>query len=119
VTRKAGPNDARLWAVMTQTLRAADVPQPDLLARKLIADVRRERAPKTRTFGPGEPIPYDVTRGTDLDGDLWERLGDHPHERDMWRMPGFDPEEHDPALQGCQVTPFLLETYGPITEAKR
>jgi hypothetical protein len=119
MTRKPGPNDAHLWAVLTQTLRAAGAPQPDVLARRLVADVRRERAPKTRTFGPGDPIPYDVTRGTDLDGDLWVRLGENPNERDMWRMPGFDPDQHDPELQGCQVMPFLLESYGPITEVKR
>lgn len=118
MTRKAGPNNAHLWATMTQTLRAAGVPQPDVLARNLVADVRRERAPKTRTFAPGEPIPYDVTRGTDLDGDVWERLGDEPNQRDMWRMVGFDPDEHESRAQGCQVTPYLLETYGPITEVR-
>lgn len=119
MTRKVGPNDAYVWAAMAGVLHGAGAPDPDILARKLVAEVRRARAPKTRTFGPGEPIPYDITRGTDLDGDLWERLGEAPNQRDMWRMPGFDPEEHESRAQGCQVTPYLLETYGPITEVKR
>jgi hypothetical protein len=118
VTRKAGPNDSYLWAKMTGVLRDAGVPDPDILARKLVAEVRRTTS-TMRTFAPGETIPYDVTRGTDVDGDLWERLGDEPNRRDMWRMPGFDPDEHESRAQGCQLTPYLLETYGPCTEASR
>lgn len=117
--RELGPNDAYNWAMATQELRDKGIPQPDLLARRLIAEKRRIDLPGQRTFGPGDTIPYDVTRGTDLDGDLWERLGDEPNQRDMWRMPGFDPDEHESGAQGCQVTPYLLETYGPITEVKR
>lgn len=118
MTRKAGPNDAYLWARMLDPLRIANAEDPERLSRQLVAVARRVRDEKRgrRTFAPGDTIPYDVTKATDLDGDLWERLGPEPNERDMWRMPGFDPERHEPGCQGCQLTPFLLDKYGPLTE---
>lgn len=116
---KRGPNDAYDWAIATQQLRDKGIPDPDVVARRLIAEKRRIDRPDLRTFAPGDSIPYDVTEATDLDGDLWVRLGPEPNRRDMWRMPGFDPEQHEPACQGCQLTPFLLDSYGPLTEVKR
>lgn len=115
--QKTAPNDAYNWSLAVEKLRDKGVPNPDLVARRLIAEKRRIDLPDRRTFAPGDTIPYDVTAATDLDGDLWMRLGTAPNERDMWRMPGFDPDEHESAAQGCQLTPFLLETYGPVTEA--
>jgi hypothetical protein len=117
VTRKLGPNDAYLWATMLDPLRTANVADPERLSRQLVAIVRRSRNEKRRTFGPGDTVPYDIVRATDLDGDLWVRLGNAVNERDMWRMPGFDPELHEPGCRGCQLTPFLLDAYGPLTEA--
>lgn len=119
MTDKIGPNDAHNWALTIEKLRAKGIPQPDLLARRLIAVKRRVDLPDRRTFAPGDTIPYDITEATDLDGDLWVRLGPAVNQRDMWRMPGFDPAEHETAAQGCQLTPFLLDTYGPLTEVPR
>jgi hypothetical protein len=79
--------------------------------------MRRARTTEeARTFGPGEQVPYDVVRGYDLDGDVWERLGSEPSRRDMWRMPSFDPDEHESAAGGAYLTPHLLDEYGPLTE---
>jgi hypothetical protein len=108
--------DGRLWAMMIDPLHTAGAPDPHLLARQLVAVVRRERT-TTRTFGPGDTVPYDVTAGLDLDGDRWERLGTEPNQRDMWRMPGYDPDQHESSCGGCWLTPHLLERYGPLTEA--
>jgi hypothetical protein len=73
---------------------------------------------KARTFAPGDEIPYDVTRVYDLDGDTWERQSADPAStaRDMWTMPGFDPDEHEPECGGSWLTPYLLDAYGPLTE---
>jgi len=109
--------DSRLWAMMIDPLHAAGVADPHLLARQLVAVVRREQHPNRRTYGPGDTVPYDVTAALDLDGDRWERLGAEPNERDMWRMPSFDPDEHESSCGGCWLTPHLLERYGPLTEA--
>lgn len=35
--------------------------------------------PDLRTFAPGDSVPYDITEATDLDGDLWVRLGPEQH----------------------------------------
>jgi len=117
--KKAGPNDAYDWAMATQKLRDKGIPNPDTLARRLIAEKRRVDLPDLRTFAPGDTVPHDVTEATDLDGDLWVRLGPEPNRRDMWRMPGFDPDEHESDCGGCWLTPHLLERYGPLTEVKR
>ncbi len=119
MSRKQGPNDASDWAYATQKLRDKGIAQPDLVARRLIAEKRRIDHPDLRTFGPGDIVPYDVTWATDLDGGLWVRLGEAVNERDMWRMPGFDPGEHESSCGGCQLTPYLLESWGPLTEVKR
>jgi hypothetical protein len=120
-------SDGRLWALLAIEFRAAgadrsadggaDCSPAQIHARRAVAIVRRERATgKARTFGPGDEIPLDVARAYDLDGDAWERLGDEPNRRDMWRMPGFNPAEHEGDAQGCYVTPHLLDKYGPLTE---
>lgn len=113
-------NDARLWAHLCEEFYAAGATSAEARgrhARRAVALVRRERtATGARTFAPGDDIPYDVTRAYDLDGDVWERLSADPASRDMWRMPGFDPAEHEEAAGGCYVTPHLLDEYGPLTE---
>jgi len=114
------PNDARLWAELTGLFHDAGATSPEdrgRFARRAVAIVRRERATgAARTFAPGDEIPYDVTRVYDLDGDAWERLGADPGQRDMWRMPGFSPDQHESDAEGCYVTPHLLDKYGPLTE---
>lgn len=115
-------SDARLWARIADEFHAAGVTDPgarQLHARRVVALVRRERATGlARTFAPGEAIPYDVTVVYDLDGDIWERQATDPAStlRDSWKMPGFDPDEHEPACGGVWITPWLLEQYGPMTE---
>jgi hypothetical protein len=113
-------SDARLWAQLCDEFCAAGATSAEdrgRHARRAVAIVRRERATTgARTFGPGDEIPYDVTRAYDLDGDTWERLSADPASRDMWRMPGFSPDEHESAAGGCYITPHLLDQYGPLTE---
>jgi hypothetical protein len=115
-------NDARLWAHLCDEFYAAGITDPEARsrhARRAVAVVRRERATgKARTFAPGDEIPYEVTRAYDLDGDTWERLSADPDStaRDMWRMPGFNPAEHEGDAEGCYATPHLLDKYGPLTE---
>ena len=113
-------NDARLWAQLCDEFHAAGAPSAEARmrhARRAVALVRRERATTgARTFAPGDEIPCDVTRAYDLDGDIWERLSADPDSRDLWRMPGFDPDQHAGAAGGCYVTPHLLDNYGPLTE---
>lgn len=119
MTSKAGPNDAYLWARMFDPISKVGVGGSERLARQVVAVVRRVRDEERRTFGPGDTVPYDVTEATDLDGDRWVRLGETVTERDMWRMPGFDPNEHEGGCGGCWVTPDLLNRYGPLTEVTR
>jgi hypothetical protein len=115
------PNDAHMWAEFMGTLRDAGLSGAEELertARRLTAIVRRERG-KTgaRTFGPGDEVPYDVSRVYDLDGDEWTRQGRPPSDlKDTWKMTGFNPDEHETAAQGAWITPWLLDSYGPCTE---
>lgn len=116
-------SDARLWAFLAAEFRAAGAERDaaQIHARRAVALVRRERglfAGTARTFAPGEPIPYDVMRAYDLDGDVWERQSADPAStlRDTWKMPGFDPAEHEAACEGAWITPYLLDRYGPLTE---
>ncbi len=116
---KHGPNDAYDWATAVQKLRDKGIPDPLITGRRLIAEKRRVDLPDRRTFAPGDSVPYDVTEATDLDGDLWVRIGDAVNERDLWRMPGFDPNVHESGCGGCYPTPWLIEKYGPMTEVVR
>jgi len=113
-------NDARLWAQLCDEFYAASATAPEARmrhARRAVALVRRARATgDVRTFAPGDEVPYDVTKVYDLDGDVWERLSADPDSRDMWCMPGFNPDEHEGDAEGCYVTPHLLDKYGPLTE---
>jgi len=116
------PNDARLWAHLCDEFHAAgaDAAARQLHARRAVALVRRERTRNGAwTFGPGDEIPYDVTRVYDLDGDVWERQGapgDTSHTlKDTWKMPGYDPDQHEPGCEGAWITPYLLDRYGPLT----
>lgn len=113
-------NDAPLWATLISEFRTAGAggAQAEHRARRAVAAVRRQAThPGTRTFAPGDEIPYDVTRAFDLDGDVWERQGQPPDTlKDTWNMKGFDPARHEPAAGGAWITPWLLDRYGPLTE---
>lgn len=115
------PNDARLWAQLSALFHDAGATAPEdrqRFARRAVALVRRERsATGAGTFAPGDEIPYDVTRVYDLDGDEWVRQGPPPDTlKDTWKMPGFNPAEHETAAGGAWITPWLLGEYGPLTE---
>ncbi|MBM0235901.1 hypothetical protein JNW88_00165 [Micromonospora sp. ATA32] len=118
-------NDARLWALLVDQFREAGAAYPDEALRRAriaVAIVRRERATTTaRTWAPGEPIPYDVAKVYDLDGDVWVRQSTDPNSsmRDSWKMRGFDPDQHESSCGGVQLTPFLLDEWGPLTEVRR
>ncbi len=115
------PNDARLWANLTDLFYAAGATAPEdqsRFGRRAVAIVRRERATTAaRTFAPGEEIPYDITRVYDLDGDEWVRQGEPPGSlKDTWKMRGYNRAEHEWGAGGAWVTPALLDEYGPLTE---
>jgi hypothetical protein len=115
-------NDARLWALLTAEFHAAGVAYPEPAqrhARRAVAIVRRARATNdASTWAPGDQIPYNVARVYDLDGDVWVRQSTDPAStmRDAWKMPGFDPARHESACGGVQLTPYLLDGWGPLTE---
>jgi len=113
-------SDARLWALLIDEFHAAGAGRAaaEVHARRAVAVVRRERSgADISTFAPGEQIPLAVERVYDLDGDVWQRLATDPDSslRDSWRMPGFDADQHEGATSGVWLTPFLLESYGPLT----
>lgn len=118
-------NDARLWALLTGQFYKAGAAYPDDAewhARIAVAIVRRERATNgVRTWAPGEKIPYDVAKVYDLDGDVWVRQSADPDStlRDSWKMRDFDPDEHESSCGGVQLTPYLLDGWGPLTEVRR
>lgn len=115
-------NDARLWALLADQFRQAGATDPDRRAQIAVAIVRRERATAdVRTWAPGEQIPYDVASAYDVDGYVWVRQSTDPAStmRDSWKMRGFDPDEHESSCGGVQLTPFLLDAWGPLTELRR
>jgi hypothetical protein len=118
-------NDARLWALLTDEFRQVGAAYPDEAQRRAriaVAIVRRERTTSgVRTWAPGEQIPYDVATVYDVDGDVWVQQSTDPEStmRDAWKMPGFDPDEHESSCGGVQLTPYLLDGWGPLTEVPR
>jgi hypothetical protein len=118
-------NDARLWALLVDQFRQAGAAYPgeaQRRARIAVAIVRRERATNgARTWAPGDVIPYEVAAVYDLDGDVWVRQSTDPEStmRDAWKMRGFDPDEHESSCGGVQLTPYLLDGWGPLTEVQR
>lgn len=117
-------SDARLWALLVDQFRQAGAAHPEdayRYARTAVAIVRRERATTgARTWGPGEAIPYDVACAYDVDGHVWERQSADPAStmRDAWKMRGFDADRHESSCGGVQLTPFLLDGWGPLTEVR-
>lgn len=72
---------------------------------------------RAATPGPLEAVTDDHGRGRRLDHSVWSGHGLPPDSlKDTWKMPGFNPDEHEGAAGGCYVTPHLLDEYGPLTE---
>lgn len=119
---RRGPNDARLWGLLADQFHQAGAAYPDDAhrhARIAVAIVRRERTTTgARTWAPGDSIPYDVAKAYDLDGDLWERQSTDPEStlRDSWKMRPRPGGDYVDACRGVWITPFLLDSYGPLTE---
>lgn len=73
-------NDSLLWAALAEELRttAGTDPwlDPEMVARRLVAVVRREALPSRRTWAPGDPIPGMFPDAVfDVDGFVWEHEG--------------------------------------------
>lgn len=112
-------NDAQLWGETSFRLGASLAPEQRMVvARQLMAILRRVREPHRRTWGPGDELPSPPPRKmADLDWDEWLHQDKAGHgcyrmsSRDRRRVAGGI---HD--YEGVQVWPFLLEREGPFTE---
>jgi hypothetical protein len=111
-------NDAYLWGASVSALnKALPDQQPLIVARQLIAILRRVREPHRRTWAPGDELPSPPpAKMFDLDGDLWmhQRAGNG-----CYRMSSKDRRRNASSIhnyEGVQVWPFLLEAEGPFTE---
>jgi len=111
-------NDAKLWGATSFAL-GAGLSSKDrmIVARQLIAILRRLREPHRQTWAPGDELPTPPpAKMADLDGDVWmhQKAGNG-----CYRMSSKDRRRnadstHD--YEGVQVWPFLLEAEGPFTE---
>jgi hypothetical protein len=110
-------SDARLWAHIVDALRESmPTDRAELLARRLVAMVRREQQPGSTTWGPGDPLPVvPPPQVFDLDGVVWER--DYSGHgcycvavADRARLADIDGK-----FAGVRPWPRLLETEGPLT----
>lgn len=114
-------NDARLWALMIDPLRVAGLDQDtaERTSRILVAHVRRERDPKRRTFGPGDPLPDPPpARVADVDGEIWEHQ-DAGGSNGCYRMCERDRKrlaDSTEDVDGVRIWPFFLDEWGPLTE---
>ncbi|MFC0431057.1 hypothetical protein [Kutzneria buriramensis] len=111
-------NDARLWGATSFALGETLSPeQRTVVARQLIAILRRVREPHRRTWAPGDELPSPPPeRMADLDGDVWmhQKAGNG-----CYRMSAKDRRRNASSIhdyEGVQVWPFLLEAEGPFTE---
>ncbi|GAA1531104.1 hypothetical protein [Kribbella lupini] len=114
---KPKDNDARLWALMLDPLREAghDQTAAELLSRRLVALVRRERDPQRRTYAPGDPLPDPAPAMlVDLDGAVWEH---QDAGNCMYRMRKTSRAQYDETTEweGVRLWPYLLEEVGPLT----
>lgn len=111
-------NDAQLWGATSFALGASlSAEQRGIVARQVIAILRRLREPHRRTWAPGDALPTPApAKMADLDGDVWmhQQAGNG-----CYRMSSKDRRRNAASIQdyeGVQVWPFLLEAEGPFTE---
>ena len=111
-------NDAQLWGATSFALGATlSVERREIMARQLIAILRRVREPHRRTWGPGDALPSPPpAKMADLDGDVWmhQKAGNG-----CYRMSAKDRRRNADSIydyEGVQVWPSLLEAEGPFTE---
>jgi len=111
-------NDARLFGQTVSGLSSLPDQQPLIVARQLIAILRRVRFLDQRTWAPGDALPSPPpAKMADLDWDEW--LHQDKAGNGCYRMSAKDRRRnasstHD--YEGVQVWPFLLEGEGPFTE---
>jgi hypothetical protein len=113
-------NDAKLWGGTVARL-SGSLPdqQPSIVARQLVAILRRVREPHRRTWAPGDTLPTPPpAKMADLDGDVWmhQQAGNG-----CYRMSSKDRRRNAASVhdyEGVQVWPFLLEAEGPFTEVR-
>ncbi|QYN17475.1 hypothetical protein [Amycolatopsis sp. DSM 110486] len=111
-------NDAQLWGATVSAL-STSLPdeQPPIVARQLIAILRRVREPHRRTWAPGDELPTPPpAKMADLDWDVWmhQQAGNG-----CYRMSSKDRRRNADSIHdyaGVQVWPFLLDAEGPFTE---
>jgi hypothetical protein len=112
-------NDARLWGASISGLsKSLPDQQPLIVARQLIAILRRVREPHRRTWGPGDELPSPPpAKMADLDWDEW--LHQDNAGNGCYRMSAKDRRRNAASIhdyEGVQVWPFLLKAEGPFTE---
>ncbi|MGW6728797.1 hypothetical protein ACWF9G_23095 [Nocardia sp. NPDC055029] len=111
-------NDAQLWGATSVRLGATLSSEARMIvARQLIAILRRLREPHRRTWAPGDELPTPApAKISDLDGDVWMHQSDG---NGCYRMSSRDRRRNAGSVadyEGVQVWPFLLESEGPFTE---
>ncbi|SFQ27145.1 hypothetical protein [Amycolatopsis rubida] len=111
-------NDAKLWGATSFALGTGLSSEDRLIvARQLIAILRRLREPHRRTWAPGDELPTPPpAKMADLDGDVWmhQKAGNG-----CYRMSSKDRRRNADSIhdyEGVQVWPFLLNAEGPFTE---
>lgn len=115
-------DDLQLWGRMVESLCEAglgiDHDRAELVARALVAEVRRERDPERVTYGPGDPLPGPAPqRVVDCDGAVWEHqdadgVGMYQLSvADRVRYGDGDPNDWDGVIGWA----FLLDGCGPLT----
>lgn len=107
-------NDAQLWGATSYALGATlPLQQREIVARQLVAILRRVREPRRRTWAPGDDLPSPPpAKMADLDGYVWmhQKAGNGCYRMSSRDRRGLD--DYD----GVQVWPFLLDAEGPFTE---
>ncbi|MBN9748600.1 hypothetical protein DMP23_47320 [Amycolatopsis sp. A1MSW2902] len=112
-------NDAMLWGRTSVALgMSLAIEQREIVARQLIAILRRIREPHRRTWAPGDDLPSPPpAKMADLDGDVWLHQANAGN--GCYRMSAKDRRRtagssHD--YEGVELWPFLLYAEGPFTE---
>jgi hypothetical protein len=119
-THRPPDNDAQLWAATSMALGASlSTERREIVARQVIAILRRVREPHRRTWGPGDQLPSPPpAKMDDLDWASWihqDKAGNG-----CYRMSAKDRAKYARSsgnYEGVQVWPFLLDAEGPFTES--
>jgi hypothetical protein len=110
-----GDNDAQLWGALSVALAGTlSTDRRQVVARQVVAILRRVREPARRTWAPGDELPSPPpAKIVDLDGATWLHQTRAGH--GCYRMSSKDRAKY--GIDGVQLWPFLLDAEGPFTEA--